>query len=119
MSQIRYSDVNIAPERGGPTGHVPARLDAGPNIPHTREHGRCSIRYACGCTQARSSGLQPQQAQDTAAALAEVLSEQIATKHDINELRSELRQLEQRLVIKLGGMIAAAVALVAVLVRLL
>jgi len=32
------------------------------------------------------------------------LSEQAATKHDINQLRAELRELEQRLVIKLGGM---------------
>jgi hypothetical protein len=51
--------------------------------------------------------------------MAEVLSEQIATKCDINELRAELREAEQRLVIKLGGTIAAAVALVAILVRLL
>ena len=55
---------------------------------------------------------------DTAAALAEVLSEQVATKHDIKELRAELRQVEQRLVIKLGGMIAAAVAVVPIPVRL-
>ena len=48
-----------------------------------------------------------------------MLSEQIATKHDINELRAALREVEQRLVIKLGGMIAAAVAPVAILVRLL
>ena len=66
-----------------------------------------------------AAGFSSQQAQDTAAALAEVLSEQVATKHDINELRAELRELEQRLVIKLGGMIAAAVAVVAILVKLL
>jgi hypothetical protein len=66
-----------------------------------------------------AAGFSAQQVQDTAAALAEVLSEPIATKHDINELRAELREMEQRLVIKLGGMIAAAVALVAILVRLL
>ena len=54
-----------------------------------------------------------------AVALAEVLSEQVATTHDINELRAVLRELEQRLVIKLGGMIAAAVAVVAIPVRLL
>ena len=67
----------------------------------------------------RAAGFDPKQAQDTAAALAEVLSEQVATKHDINELRADLREVEQRLVIKLGGMIAVAVAVVAILVRLL
>jgi len=66
-----------------------------------------------------AAGFDPKQAQDTAAALAEVLSEQVATKHDINELRAELREVEQRLVIKLGAMIAAAVAVVAILVKLL
>jgi hypothetical protein len=66
-----------------------------------------------------AAGFTSQQAQDTAAALAEVLSEQVAAKHDINELRAELRELEQRLVIKLSGMIAAAVAVVAILVKLL
>ena len=61
-----------------------------------------------------AAGFDPKQAQDTAAALAEVLSEQVATKHDISELRAELREVEQRLVIKLGGMIAVAVAVVAI-----
>jgi hypothetical protein len=46
-----------------------------------------------------------------------VLGEQLATQQDINELRAELREVEQRLVIKLGRMIAAAVALVPILVR--
>ena len=63
-----------------------------------------------------AAGFDPRQAQDTAAALAEVLSEQVATKHDINELRGELREVEQRLVVKLGGMIAA-VAVVAILIK--
>ena len=66
-----------------------------------------------------AAGFGPKQAQDTAAALAEVLSEQVATRHDIKELRGELRELEQRLVIKLGGMIAAAVVVVAIPVKLL
>ena len=62
----------------------------------------------------KAAGFDPKQAQDTAAAPAEVLSEQIATRHDINGLRAELRELEQRLVIKVGGMMAAAVAVVAI-----
>jgi hypothetical protein len=36
-------------------------------------------------------------------------------KHDINELRAELRELEQRLVIKLGGMVAVVPSLVRLL----
>ena len=66
-----------------------------------------------------AAGFDPKQAQDTAAALAEVPSEQVATKHDINQLRAELREVEQRLVIKLGSTIAAAVAVVAISVELL
>jgi hypothetical protein len=50
-----------------------------------------------------SCGVRSEAGAGHGAALAEVLSEQVATKHDINQLRAELWELEQRLVIKLGG----------------
>jgi hypothetical protein len=96
---------------------LPARRDEVPTFSTPGDHGRCSVRYARDCTQARSGGRQL--AAGYGCGLAEVPSEQLATKHDIHELRSELRQLEQRLTIELGGMIAAAVPLVAILLRLL
>lgn len=66
-----------------------------------------------------AAGFSSKQTQDTAAALAEVPCEEVTTRHDIQDLRGELRNVEQRLTIKLGGMVAGAVAIVAVLVRLL
>jgi hypothetical protein len=59
-----------------------------------------------------AAGFPQQQAQDTAAALAEVMSEQVATKHDLEVLKHDLT-------LRLGAMMAAAVGIVAVLVRLL
>ncbi len=57
------------------------------------------------------AGFPSQQAQAAAAALAEVLSDRVATKAD-------LRDLEQRLTIKLGGMMAVSIAAAAALVKL-
>jgi hypothetical protein len=47
------------------------------------------------------------------------LSEQVATRQDIKGLRVELREMEQRLTIRLGAMLATSIAIVAALVRLL
>ena len=66
-----------------------------------------------------AAGFSHEQAQNTAAALADVLSEQVATRQDIKDLRVELREMEQRLTIRLGAMLAASIAIVAALVRLL
>ena len=59
-----------------------------------------------------AAGFGAKQVQDTAAALAEVLSDQVATKAD-------LRDLEQHLTIKLGAMMAGSIVAVAALVKLL
>lgn len=66
-----------------------------------------------------AAGFSHEQAQSTAAALAEVLSDQVATRQDIKDLRAELREMEQRLTIRLGGMLAVSIAVDAALVRLL
>jgi hypothetical protein len=54
---------------------------------------------------------------------ARLLGEQLPTKQDIALLRAELAAMEQRikdqLTIRFGGMLAAAVAIVAALVKLL
>lgn len=83
------------------------------------------------------AGLTATQAAGTAAAFAEAIKElvaQLATKHDVDLLRQELRseigalrhelkadiaQIELRMTIKLGSMMAASVALTAALVKLL
>lgn len=88
-----------------------------------------------------AAGLPVEQAQGMAAALAETLGEQIATRRDIEELRRELKRdmqdletriaqteanlrneirlSEQRQTIRLGLMLASAVAAMAALVKLL
>ena len=54
---------------------------------------------------------------------ARLLGEQLATKHDIVLLRADMVAMEQRiedqLTIRLGGMLAGAIAIVAALVKLL
>jgi succinate dehydrogenase/fumarate reductase flavoprotein subunit len=84
-----------------------------------------------------AAGFPSKQAQDTAAALASVMAADLATKQDIRELRAELDRLRMELdrlrveldskielvkrdlTIRLGGMIAAAVAIIVALDRLL
>ena len=63
------------------------------------------------------AGFPAGQAQDTAAAQADVMgTAQLVTQ---NFLELKLRDLEQRLIIKLGAMIVASVVAVATLVKLL
>lgn len=54
---------------------------------------------------------------------ASLIEERLATKRDVGELEARLRadneRLELRLTIRLGAMLAAAVAVVAALVKLL
>lgn len=66
-----------------------------------------------------SAGIPPQQAEAHARALARAMDEGVATKSDIKELERKLDELEHRLTIRLGGMNAASIAIVAALVRLL
>ena len=58
------------------------------------------------------AGFSQQQAEVQAEALAEVIDENIATKRD-------LKELEMRLTIRLGTLMAASIVIVAALVKLL
>jgi hypothetical protein len=70
-----------------------------------------------------AAGMPVEQAEILADEHARMLGEQLATKQDIALLRAELVAMEQRikdqLTIRFGGMLAAAVAIVAAPVRLL
>jgi hypothetical protein len=70
-----------------------------------------------------AAGMPVEQAEILADEHARLPGEQLATKQDIALLRAELVAMEQRikdqLTIRFGGMLAAAVAIVAALVRLL
>jgi hypothetical protein len=70
-----------------------------------------------------AAGMPVEQAEILADEHARRLGEQLATKHDVALLRSDLTAMEQRikdqLTIRLGAMMAAGIAIVAALVRLL
>ena len=70
-----------------------------------------------------AAGMPVEQAEVLADEHARLLGEQLATKQDVALLRSDLVVLEQRikdqLTIRVGGMLAAAVAIIAALVKLL
>lgn len=66
-----------------------------------------------------AAGFTQQQAEVQAEAMAEIIDERLATKQDIMQLQRDLKELEMRLTIRLGGMMAVSIAIVAALVKLL
>jgi hypothetical protein len=89
-----------------------------------------TLKYA---NTLKAAGIAPEQAEAQAVALSDVLEvnlKELSTKGDIVAIQKDilsleqrmdarLIQLEQRMTIKLGGMMMAAVALVAALVKVL
>lgn len=79
-----------------------------------------SLNYA---KKLEAAGFTREQAEVQTQAIREVIEEQLATKRDLKDLETslegKLRDFEYRLTIRLGAMIAAAVATVATLVKLL
>ena len=79
-----------------------------------------SLNYA---KKLEAAGFTREQAEVQTQAIREVIEEQLATKRDLKDLETslegKLRDLEYRLTIRLGAMIAATVATVATLVKLL
>lgn len=58
----------------------------------------------------KTGGFTEQQAKTQAEALDTAFKESVATQHDIDLLRRDMREMEQRITIRLGGMIVAATA---------
>jgi len=79
-----------------------------------------SLSYA---KKLEAAGFTREQAEVQTEALREVIEDKLATKHDLKELETRLdgkiRELEYRLTIRLGAMMAASIAIVAALVKLL
>ncbi len=75
-----------------------------------------TLKYA---KRLKDSGVPDKQAEAEAEALAEVLEVNLKDLPTKEDLRRDLRELEQRMIIKLGGMMMAAIAIVATLVKLL
>jgi hypothetical protein len=66
-----------------------------------------------------AAGMPVEQAEILAEEHARMLGEQLATKHDIALLRVDMDRLKDQLTVRLGGMMAAGIAIVAGLVKLL
>ena len=64
----------------------------------------------------KAVGVSEEQAEVQAETLAELINEQLVTKQYLD---MRLKELEARLTIRLGGMMAASIAIVAALVKLL
>ena len=60
-----------------------------------------------------------EQAEDLTDALSESFEERVATKQDTTNLKAKLESLEQRLTIKLGGMLIVAVGVLPGLMNLI
>lgn len=71
----------------------------------------------------KEAGFTEEQARVQANAMREIIEERLATKADLTQLEerltSEMQKLELRMTLKLGAMLAASVAVVATLVKLL
>ena len=68
----------------------------------------------------KSAGVSEEQAKAFSEAFKEAQGESdLATKRDIDDVRRDMREMEQRLIIKMGALIAFAIGIVAVLVKLL
>ena len=71
----------------------------------------------------KDAGFTEEQAKVQANAMREIIEERLATKADIVQLEerltNEMQKLELRMTLKLGAMLAASVAIVATLVKLL
>jgi hypothetical protein len=72
----------------------------------------------------QEAGFEEKQAEAVADAFRDAQTEtETATRHDLKELelilKAEMQAMEYRMTIKLGGMMAASVAIVAALVKLL
>ena len=70
----------------------------------------------------KAVGVPEEQAKVQANAMREVIEDKLVTKADLlaakAELQQQMRELEYRLTIRLGGMMAASIAIVAALVKL-
>lgn len=66
----------------------------------------------------KAAGFTDKQAEMQAEALAELMDGQLATKRDVDELKRDIKEMEMRITIKFGGMIVAAVGILATLIQL-
>ncbi len=51
--------------------------------------------------------------------IAEIIEGELATKQDVKEIKDEMLKLEYRLVIKLGALVTAAIALAVTILKII
>jgi hypothetical protein len=66
-----------------------------------------------------AGGFTHAQAKAAAEAFAEATSQELATKNDIAAVRADIRELELRMTIKLGGLMIAATGVILAAIRYL
>ena len=75
-----------------------------------------TLQYA---QRMKAVGFTDEQANEQAKAIAEIIDEKLATKYDLEilgkELKQDMKELELRLIIRLGAMMAVSIAIVATL----
>jgi 2-phosphoglycerate kinase len=67
----------------------------------------------------KAAGVPPAQAEAEATAISEILEVNFKSLVTKDDMRQEMQNMEQRLIIKLGAMMAFSIGIVAVLVKLL
>ena len=67
----------------------------------------------------QDAGFNQKQAEAQAEALAAVVDQNLATKQDIENIRRDLKAMEARIVIRLGGMIIVGIGALAVMIKVL
>jgi hypothetical protein len=75
-----------------------------------------SLKYAKILEEA---GFTQREAETTVNVLIEVMENKLATQEDLKELKHEMKNMELRLTIKLGGMLAASIAIMTAMVKLI
>jgi len=67
----------------------------------------------------KAVGFTEEQAEAQAEALSEIIDSNLATKHDIENIRKDIALLKNELVLKLGAMLAISIGVIATLVKIL
>jgi len=70
----------------------------------------------------KAAGVPEQQAEVQAEAIAEIIEERLASKHDIEELRTDLKrdiaEMSYKLTIRMGSMLVIAVGVLTAIIKL-
>ena len=66
----------------------------------------------------RKAGVPEKQAEAQAEALKEIIETNLATKLDIRELKAEIKELEYKMTIKMGAMLAMTIGILTAIIKL-